>query len=80
MEKIKTATVVFELPMRLRILQYVEFEPPPREWCAGNGCLYEGLLTAEGCRKGVCVRYRVRVYSKKQEEVGGEGEVEEKER
>jgi hypothetical protein len=42
----------------------VEYEPPPREWCTGDGCLYEGLLTAEGCRKGVCVRYRVWVYSR----------------
>ena len=29
-----------------------------------DGCLYEGLLTAEGCRRGVCVRYRVWVHSK----------------
>jgi hypothetical protein len=42
----------------------VEYEPPPREWCAGDGCLYEGLLTAEGCRRGVCVKYRVWVWSK----------------
>jgi len=42
----------------------VEYEPPPREWCAGDGYLYEGLLTAEGCRKGVCVRYKVWVHSK----------------
>jgi hypothetical protein len=42
----------------------VEYEPPPREWCISDGCLYEGLLTAEGCRKGVCVRYRVWVFSK----------------
>jgi hypothetical protein len=41
----------------------VEYEPPTKEWCA-NGCLYEGLLTAEGCRRGVCVRYRVWVHSK----------------
>jgi hypothetical protein len=39
-------------------------EPSRRECCAGDGCLYEGLLTAEGCRKGVCVRYRVWVYSR----------------
>jgi hypothetical protein len=62
-KKIKTVTVVFELPQRLGILQYVEYEPPPREWCV-NGCLYEGLLTAEGCRRGVCVRYRVWVHSR----------------
>jgi hypothetical protein len=63
-KKIKTVASVFELPQRLGILQYVEYEPPPREWCAGDGCLYEGVLTAEGCRRGICVRYRVWVYSR----------------
>jgi hypothetical protein len=63
-KKIKTAAAVFELPQRLGILQYVEYEPPPREWCTNDGCLYEGLLTAEGCRKGVCVKYRVWVHSR----------------
>jgi hypothetical protein len=63
-KKIKTTAAVFELPQKLGILQYVEYEPPPREWCASDGCLYEGLLTAKGCRKGVCVRYRVWVFSK----------------
>jgi hypothetical protein len=62
-KKIKTAAAVFELPQRLGILQYVEYEPPPREWCT-NECLYEGLLTAEGCRRGICVKYRVWVWSK----------------
>ncbi len=62
-KKIKTVAAVFELPQKLGILQYVEYEPPPREWCTGDGCLYEGLLTAEGCRKGICVRYRVWVFS-----------------
>jgi hypothetical protein len=63
-KKIKTTAAVFELPQKLGILQYVEYEPPPREWCASDGCLYEGLLTAEGCRRGVCVRYRVWVHSR----------------
>jgi hypothetical protein len=63
-KKIKTTAAVFELPQKLGILQYVEYEPPPREWCTSDGCLYEGVLTAEGCRRGVCVRYRVRVYSR----------------
>jgi hypothetical protein len=63
-KKIKTVAAVFELPQKLGILQYVEYEPPPREWCTEDGCLYEGMLTAEGCRKGVCVRYRVWVHSK----------------
>jgi len=63
-KKIKTTAAVFELPQRLGILQYVEYEPPPKEWCAGDGCLYEGMLTAEGCRRGVCVKYRVWVHSR----------------
>jgi hypothetical protein len=63
-KKIKTTTAVFELPQRLGVLQYVEYEPPPREWCAENGCLYEGVLTAEGCRRGICIKYRVWVYSR----------------
>ncbi len=63
-KKIKTTAAVFELPQKLGILQYVEYEPPPREWCTSEGCLYEGVLTAEGCRKGVCVRYRVWVHSR----------------
>jgi len=63
-KKIKTTAAVFELPQKLGILQYVEYEPPPREWCTNDGCLYEGLLSAEGCRRGICVRYRVWVYSK----------------
>jgi hypothetical protein len=63
-KKIKAVASVFELPQKLGILQYVEYEPPPREWCTSDGCLYEGVLTAEGCRKGVCVRYRVWVFSR----------------
>jgi hypothetical protein len=62
-KKVKTVAAVFELPQKLGILQYVEYEPPPREWCT-DGCLYEGVLTAEGCRRGVCVKYRVWVWSK----------------
>jgi len=63
-KKIKTTASVFELPQKLGILQYVEYEPPRREWCTNDGCLYEGLLTAEGCRRGVCIKYRVWVWSK----------------
>jgi hypothetical protein len=63
-KKIKTAAAVFELPQKLGILQYVEYEPPPREWCTSDGCLYEGVLTAEGCRRGVCIKYRVWVHSR----------------
>ena len=62
--RIRTTAAVFELPQKLGILQYVEYEPPPREWCTSEGCLYEGILTAEGCRKGVCVKYRVWVHSR----------------
>ena len=63
-KKIKTTAAVFELPQRLGILQYVVYEPPPKEWYTSEGCLYEGLLTVEGCRRGVCVRYRVWVHSR----------------
>jgi hypothetical protein len=63
-KRIKTTAAVFELPQKLGILQYVEYEPPPREWCAGDGCLYEGVLTAEGCRRGICIKYRVWVHSR----------------
>jgi hypothetical protein len=63
-KKVKTTAAVFELPQKLGILQYVECEPPPREWCTNDGCLYEGILTAEGCRRGICLRYRVWVYSR----------------
>jgi len=62
--RIRATASVFELPQRLGILQYVEYEPPRREWCTEDGCLYEGLLTAEGCRRGVCVKYRVWVHSR----------------
>jgi len=62
--KIKATASVFELPQRLGILQYVEYEPPPREWCSKEGCPYEGVLTAEGCKRGICVRYRVWVHSR----------------
>jgi hypothetical protein len=41
-KKIKTTAAVFELPQKLGVLQYVEYEPPPREWCT-DGCLYEGV-------------------------------------
>ena len=63
-KKVKTVAAVFELPQKLGVLQYVEYEPPPREWCTGDGCLYEGLLTAEGYRKGICIKYRVWVHSR----------------
>jgi hypothetical protein len=62
--KIRTTAAVFELPQKLGVLQYVEYEPPPREWCTSDGCLYEGLLSAEGCRRGVCIKYRVWVHSR----------------
>jgi hypothetical protein len=42
----------------------VEYEPPPKECCTSEGCLYEGVLTAKGCRRGVCLRYRVWVHSR----------------
>jgi len=60
----KRTAAIFELPQRLGILQYVEYEPPPKEWCTSDWCPHEGVLTAEGCRRGVCIKYRVWVHSK----------------
>jgi hypothetical protein len=54
MGKLKTVVAVFELPPKLGILQHVEYEPRRP---------YEGLLTAEGCRRGVCVKYKAVVVS-----------------
>ncbi len=59
----RTEVVLFELPRLLGIPQHVEYEPPPREWCTPQGCPHEGVLTAEGCRRGVCIRYRAWVFS-----------------
>jgi hypothetical protein len=59
----RVAAAVFELPRMLGILQLVEYEPPPREWCSKEGCPCEGLLTAEGCRRGVCIRYRAWLFA-----------------
>ncbi len=59
MEKIRKMATVLSLPQRLGIPQYVEYEPRPREHCSPNWCPNEGLLTAEGCRRGVCIKYRV---------------------
>jgi len=61
--KIRVIVSVFELPQRLGILQCIEYEPPPREWYTEDRCLHEGVLTAERCRRGVCLKYRVWVYS-----------------
>jgi hypothetical protein len=67
MGKIKTMATIFELPQRLGILQYVEYEPPPREWCSSDWCPHEGVLTAEGCKKGICIKYRVVVLRDKRQ-------------
>ncbi len=59
MGKVIRVVTVFDLPQRLGIPQYVEYEPRPKEQCSPSWCPNEGLLTAEGCRKGVCIKYRV---------------------
>jgi len=65
MGKVRKMATVFQLPQRLGILQYVEYEPQPKErWCPSEGCPYEGVLISEGCKKGVCIRYRAIVQSK----------------
>jgi len=63
-KKIKTTAAVFELPKRLGIIQQVEYELPRREWCAEDGCLYEGVLSVMGCKKGICLRYYAWVSSR----------------
>jgi len=61
MGKLKTTASIFELPRRLGIIQYIEYELP---LCPdGEKCPYEGVLVAEGCRRGVCIKYRVAVRS-----------------
>jgi hypothetical protein len=42
-KKIKTVAAVFELPQKLGILQYVEYEPPPKEWCTSKGAFTRGF-------------------------------------
>ncbi len=62
--RIKTTAAVFELPQKPGILQNIEYRPPPRERCTSDGCLYEEVLTAESCRKGICIKYCVWVHSR----------------
>ena len=50
-QHMKRVINLFELPRRLGILQFVECETP----CC--------VLTAEGYKRGVCLRYRVCVTS-----------------
>ncbi len=64
MDKLKTTASIFELPKQLGIIQQVEYELPLRDRCPdGEKCPYEGVLVAEGCRRGVCIKYRVVVHS-----------------
>ena len=56
--KRKTLASVFGPPRKLGFfsIQYIGYEPPLRRWYTEDGCLYEGVLTPEGCRRGVCMR------------------------
>ena len=54
----KKLSIIMELPKKFGILQTVEFEYNQ------YSRQYEGVLTAEGCRRGVCLRYKVLVTSK----------------
>jgi hypothetical protein len=47
-KRIRTTAAVFELPQKLGILQYVEYEPPPREWCTSDGCPIRGCVDSRG--------------------------------
>jgi len=64
MDKLRTIVMMFELPKKLGIIQQVEYELPLHDRCPeGEECPYEGILVAEGCRRGVCIKYHVRVSS-----------------
>jgi hypothetical protein len=64
MGKLKTTAFIFELPQKLGIIQQVGYELPPHDRCPdGEKCPYEGWLVVEGCRRGVCLKYRVLVHS-----------------
>jgi hypothetical protein len=54
----KKITKLFEFPVKLGILQEVEFSY--NEYHRQ----YEGVLTAAGCRRGICIKYRVAVRSR----------------
>jgi len=60
MEKttVKVAVQLFELPRKLGIIQYIEFTRS--EYMS----VYAGMLTAMGCKRGVCINYKVEVTSK----------------
>jgi hypothetical protein len=65
MDKVKKVVTIFELPRQLGILQYVEYEPQQNEkWCFSDWCPHEGVLIVEGCKKGICLRYKVLVQTK----------------
>jgi len=53
----KKIVKVFELPHKLGLLQEIEFS-------YNEYSKYEGLLTAVGCRRGICIKYRVFMRSK----------------
>jgi hypothetical protein len=49
----KTVVNLFELPKMLGILQELTFEK------SQYMDIYEGIITVNGCKKGICVRYKV---------------------
>jgi len=68
---VKATANVFELLHLLGVPQYVDYDPSLRRFASG-GCLYDGLLTAEGCKKGVCMKYRIKVFSQDRRNWGTE--------
>ncbi len=42
-KKIKITAAVFELPQKLGVLQYVEYEPPPKERAPPRGAYKRGF-------------------------------------
>ncbi|KUO91623.1 MAG: hypothetical protein AT708_00615 [Pyrobaculum sp. OCT_11] len=62
--RIRTTASVFELPQKLGILQYVEYEPPPKGVVYQRRMSLRGAFIRGGVPQGVCIKYRVWVHSR----------------
>ena len=57
MEKLKERVInIFALPQRLGILQRLQYSQ--------SEYIYAGVVIAEGCKKGICIKYKAEVKSK----------------
>jgi hypothetical protein len=57
-QTVKTVVQLFGLPQKLGVLQYVEFTRS--EYTS----VYAGVIKVEGCKRGVCIKYKAEVVSK----------------